>query len=134
MALDTTVNELDTTAIHVGGLVYTATGHWNIPSGGLTINKIIITKTPTSLGVIVHDGHYTPSSGSPSGLFMELEAADSYTLKTGQMIPEPTGTYDELCAFLSKDSSTILKNGTSGVISYHTKAVGTVAAGTFSMG
>lgn len=133
VALDTTVNELDTTAIHVGGLVYTATGHWNIPSGGLTINKIIITKTPTSLGVIVHDGHYTPSSGSPSGLFMELEAADSYTLKTGQMIPEPTGTYDELCAFLSKDSSTILKNGTSGVISYHTKAVGTVAAGTFSM-
>ena len=152
VTLSTTVNELDTTAPYVGAMVYRATGHWNIPSAGLAINKLKITKTPASLGIIVHDGYYTESDAT-SGIFLELTAADSYTLEpstssSALIIPVPTkkdssnndvpGVYDELCAFTSKDSTTILKNGTSGVISYHTKAVKSgdntlVAAGTFSM-
>ena len=121
-------NTLQTNAKHVGGLVYKATGHWVIGSADLAVNSLNLStnaKTLETLGVMIHDGHF-----SNAGVFLELTAADSYTLagNNALTIPMPTEgnkVYDELVAFIAQDETELLKNGTSGVISIHN--------GTYSM-
>lgn len=116
-------NEIISSAKHIGGLVYLATGNWQIPSEGIKINDIAFKKSddsvaaPESLGMIVHDGHY-----SNKGIFLEFKYEDSYTLASGlSYIPNMTGkVYDELVAYLAKDEKEILTNDTAGVISYYT--------------
>lgn len=119
-------NEINTNAAYIGGLVYKATGHWTVNNNGIVINSIAFknanataTATPTGLGIIVLDGYY-----SNNGLFLELNAVNSYSLATGlSNIPDMSGAgkiYDELCACLSKDQASLLTNNTAGVISYYT--------------
>lgn len=112
-------NVLTTTAAHAGAIVYRATGHWTIASKDLQVKSLNITNTPSSsLGILVHDGHY-----NNSGIFLELTANDSFVLSgnSALTIPSMTGkVYDELCAYSSSSASTLLNNNTSGIISYHT--------------
>ena len=117
-------NELCTSASNVGGLVYCATGHWQVPSeNGIEIDSIAITKaadtvaTPSSLGIIVHSGYY-----SNNGLYLELRNENSYILNDGlSYIPDMSGkTYDELVACLSGSAADLLKNNKSGIITYKT--------------
>ncbi|MBR1752193.1 MAG: hypothetical protein IJ740_15230 [Ruminococcus sp.] len=118
-------NEIISSAEHIGGLVYLATGNWQIPSEGIKIDNIAFKKSdgsvaaPKSLGMIVHDGYY-----SNNGIFLEFKAENSYTLAEGlSYIPNMTMTgkvYDELVAYLAKDAASILTNATAGVISYYT--------------
>ncbi|MBR1422264.1 MAG: hypothetical protein IJ571_02315 [Ruminococcus sp.] len=118
-------NEINSPSNYVGGLVYRATGHWKINANGIDIEDIAIkngnaTAAPTGLGVILHDGFYSTTSG----IFMEFMADDSYTLASGlSYIPDMTATgkiYDEICACLSNEAAGILTNNTAGVISYYT--------------
>ena len=119
-------NELNTNAKYIGGLVFNATGHWTVNNTGIAINSIAFknaggtaTADPTGLGMIVHDGYY-----SSYGLFLELNAVNSYSLAAGlSNIPDMSADgkiYDELCACLSKDQASLLTNNTAGVISYNT--------------
>ena len=120
--------ELNSPAAHIGGLVYKATGNWLVSGGGITINALDIKNgsniaAPDSLGIIVHDGHY-----SSSGIFLELLTVNSFYLASGLTIPDMTGNdasgkpkkYDELVVCLSSSFDDLLKNNTSGVISYAT--------------
>lgn len=120
-------NVITSPASHMAGLVYRATGYWTVPANGIKITDIAfknsaVVATPQSLGMIVHDGYY-----STSGMFLELTANNSYTLASGlSSIPDMTADekiYDELVACLSKDSASLLKNKTSGVVSYKTNGV-----------
>lgn len=123
LATDTVNNEINTPSKYIGGLVYKATGNWYVPAtNGIVINSLDIkngesTATPSGLGIIVHDGYY-----STSGLFLEFCNKDSYSLaSSGLTIPTMTGKiYDELVACLSNSASSLLKNNTSGIISYKT--------------
>ena len=118
------INEINSSAKYVGGLVYRATGHWLVNDAGITINSIAFkngneTSKPTGLGIIVHDGYY-----SNNGLYLELRGVNSYILTSGLSdIPDMTAPgkiYDELCACLSDSAEHILTNDTAGVISYYT--------------
>ncbi len=118
------INEINSSAKYVGGLVYRATGHWLVNDAGITINSIAFkngneTSKPTGLGIIVHDGYY-----SNNGLYLELRGVNSYILTSGLSdIPDMTAPgkiYDELCACLADSADHILTNNTAGVISYHT--------------
>lgn len=125
-------NTLTTTAKYVGGLFYRATGYWGLNSGAITVNSLNITNAPTSsLGVLIHDAYY----GSKTGLYLELNTTDSYTLNTGLGIPTVTGStvYDELAAYTCSNNEILNNGGGKGVISIYTPAQGTVAAGVFSM-
>ena len=118
------INELNTTAKYVGGLVYKATGNWYVPSGGIDIESFAIKNgasaaTPTSLGLLVHDG-FVVSEGNTCGIFLEMTASDSYTLASGLTIPTMSSNYDELVFALAKDHESVLTNNTAGVISYAT--------------
>lgn len=128
--------ELNSPAAHIGGLVYKATGNWLVTGGGITINALDIKNgsniaAPDSLGIIVHDGYY-----SSSGIFLELLTVNSFYLASGLTIPDMTGNdasgkpkkYDELVVCLSSSFDDLLKNNTSGVISYAT------SQGEYSMG
>lgn len=124
-------NELNTSASYIGGLVYKATGNWYVPANGIAINSLAIkngnnTAAPSGLGLIVHDGYY-----SASGLFLEMTAYNSYALaSSGLTIPVMTASgkiYDELVACLSDSVDSLLRNNTSGIISYKTN-------GAYSMG
>ena len=118
-------NEINSPAKYVGGLVYRATGHWKINTGGIDIDDIAFkngdsTATPANgLGIILHDGYY-----STSGIYMEFMAEDSYALESGlSNIPDMTASgklYDELCVCLADSAEHILTNDTAGVISYYT--------------
>ena len=101
-----TVNTIDTNANYLGGLVMAATGHWTIPSGGLTIDSFSDDRSSaTSFGMIVNDGY----SGS-AGLFLELTAVDSYTISTSDVTVPDASVYDELVAYTSS-SANYLRNG-----------------------
>ena len=122
LATGDVANEINTPSKYVGGLVYKATGHWTVNNQGIVINSIAFKNNtavaaPSGLGMIVHDGYY-----SNSGLFLELNDVNSYNLAGGlEYIPTMTGKiYDELCACLSNDATSLLKNRSAGVISYHT--------------
>lgn len=116
-------NSLSLNSSYIGGLVYQASGHWEIPQNGLTINSLSISdnKNPAGLGVIVAFG-YEGTDGK-DGIFLELKHSGSYTLGTGLTLPAMTSGYDELV--YSTNSSSPLDNG-SGIISIQT-GTGTTA-------
>ncbi|HAV89811.1 MAG TPA: hypothetical protein DCW44_00815 [Eubacterium sp.] len=134
LSSDSTGNEINTSAKFIGGLVYKATGNWYVPSGGIDIESLNIKNgnsvaSPTSLGILVHNG-YVGSGNTTCGIFMELTASDSYTLASGMTIPTMTSNYDELVFALADDASKILTNNTAGVISYATGGEYSSAEGT----
>lgn len=134
LSSDSTGNEINTSAKFIGGLVYKATGNWYVPSGGIDIESLNIKNgnsvaSPTSLGILVHNG-YVGSGNNTCGIFMELAASDSYILASGMTIPTMTSNYDELVFALADDASKILTNNTAGVISYATDGEYSSAEGT----
>ena len=131
LSSDATGNELNTTSAYIGGLVYKATGRWTVGESGIAINSLAIKNgtsvaSPTSLGIIVHDG-YVEKDSNICGLFLEMTASNSYTLASGMSIPTMSSNYDELVYALAKNAASILTNETAGVVSYRTN-------GDYSMG
>ena len=121
--------ELNTSAPYIGGLVYKATGHWQVNEDGIIINALDLkngdsTASPTSLGIIVHDGYYHYTKDTTiidSGIFLEMMSNNSYTLAdSGLTIPTMSSNYDELVYALSTNAASLLTNNTAGVISYAT--------------
>ena len=122
---------MNTTADYIGGLVYKATGRWKIGESGIAINSLAIKNgtsvaSPTSLGIIVHDG-YVEKGDDICGMYLEMTSSDSYTLAYSMSIPTMSSNYDELVYALAKNAASILTNETAGVVSYRTN-------GDYSMG
>ena len=124
-------NLLYTDATDFSALCYKATGYWQVASAGLDIDSLTIAdKSGTartenavkSFGFIADYGYHNDKSDK-SAIYLEMQAADSFTLGSdgagaGVTVPSMTsGVYDELVAYTSDD---VLTNK-SGVISYYCK-------------
>lgn len=109
-------NTIVTNSSKFAGLVYKATGHWEIESEGLHIEGLDAdNQTPSEFAVIVLYG-----SSEGNGIYLEMKATDSYVLDDGLEIPAPSSLYDELVGYTGYNINTtydVQKNG-SGVISY----------------
>ncbi|MBQ6638904.1 MAG: hypothetical protein IJH82_09695 [Lachnospiraceae bacterium] len=129
-------NLLYTDATDFSALCYKATGYWQVASSGLDIDSLTIAdkdgktrdaNAVESFGFIVDYGYHN-SNSDKSAIYLEMQAADSFTLGSdgagaGVSVPSMTeGVYDELVAYTSDD---VLTNK-SGVISYYTTNNGTL--------
>ena len=121
LSAGSSANEINTPANYISGLVYRATGNWNVGGNGITINSISFKNEnaaaePNGLSMLVYDGYY-----SDSGIFLEFTSPNSYSLADNLTIPTMSGkVYDELVACLSADANGLLTNNTAGVVSYYT--------------
>ena len=95
----------------VAGIVYRATGKWNVES--LTEGLTIDAASATSVGMIVNKGI---SADSKSAIYLRLPSGYTYDLTNADVSTVNAGVFDELCAYTASDSNKILKNG-NGIIS-----------------
>ncbi|MBE6869599.1 MAG: hypothetical protein E7494_12720 [Ruminococcus albus] len=131
-------NLLYTDATDFSALCYKATGYWQVASSGLDIDSLTIAdkdgktrdaNAVKSFGFIVDYGYHN-SNSDKSAIYLEMQAADSFTLGSdgagaGVTVPSMTsGVYDELVAYTSDD---VLTNK-SGVISITPKTVNNTAS------
>lgn len=102
-----------TGAGNTSGLVYRATGHWDVKN--LTFTDVNINATTAkSFGMIVNNG----KDGSTKGIYMDLRNGWVYTVTSATLSSIPSGAvFDELVAY-SADSGKIMTNG-QGIVSIH---------------
>ena len=84
-------NSISTAAANYAGLIYYASGRWQVEKNGLTINNLNASSTgTTSFGIIANQG---------KALFLELKNKDSYDPGTSCGIPTNTTVYDDFVAY-----------------------------------
>jgi len=84
-------NSIDTGAAHYDGLIYYASGRWQVAKNGLTINNLNAASTgSSSFGIIANEG---------KALFLEMKDKDSYNPGTSNGIPTNTTVYDDFVAY-----------------------------------
>ncbi len=136
----------------IGGLVYRATGKWNINT--LDIQNVLIKSDVSddetgdesnnessnitgSIGIIVnkgisHDDSTFYSSQARSALYLCLPSNYTYNLNIDNNSEISSSVFDELCAYTAPDADSVLRNG-NGVISIATtfKTDGSTASGSY---
>ena len=101
-------------AQHGAGLVYAASGKWDIGTLSYSAIKLNIPKA-ASFGYIVNKGYTEVDKQSRKGIYLEIDPS-TYTisLDSGSNIPSSL-VYDEICAYSAKDGSVM--NNSQGIIS-----------------
>lgn len=143
------------TSVDLGGLVYCATGKWEIPANGLNMDGATITASGTdsasagSFGMIINKGWHNPTSTNDfftaddsSAIYLLLTTTNSFACDDAT-IALPTGiVFDELVAYSAyyrEDSNGryntdtsgdpyILQNG-NGIISIKTSSLNASGSG-----
>ena len=109
----------------VGGLVYRATGYWQV--NDLKLNKAVISNKTGDLGLLICYGRkeYAPNSDVGTQLlYVEETKHDAYHIDgTNVSISSSDGYFDEWVVYTAKDAESIIYNGNS-VISIATKEEG----------
>ena len=131
---------IGTAAANTAGLVYRATGRWDVTKIDIQNIKMTASKAK-SIGMIVRSGHYYSgndktfySAPNRSAIYLRLPSGYTYNLNldSGSSI-NASAVYDELCAYTCPGESDIMKNG-NGIISINTVFYtddGTHASGTY---
>ena len=98
------------TCANYGGLVYRATGYWDIAGLELTAASFSATPSGGSFGMLVNDGTY---DGSPaSALYLELKHTDGTDYKiAGAAITGTYAAFDEIVAYSAFPDKNIVDNG-----------------------
>ncbi len=123
-----TNNAISTSAPNLGGLVFTATGHWTVPEKGITIRSLKDNRTSgDSFGMLVNRG-YATISNKKYGLYLDLTHVNSYVLPnmvgegglaaSGDITVIASTVYDELVAYSGADGKVLSNKG--GVVSITT--------------
>lgn len=109
----------------VGGLVYRATGYWQVNS--LKLNKANIQNQSGDLGLLICYGRkeYVPNSDAGTQLlYVEETTHDGYYINGANVSVSSSGGYfDEWVVYTAKDAESIIDNGNS-VISIATEEEG----------
>lgn len=124
---------------NTAGLVYRATGKWNVDS--LDIQNIKMTAGfANSVGMIVNKGYYASaesnyySEGGRSAIYLLLPSGYTYNLAIDESSAiNSSAVFDELCAYTCPGEAYIMNNG-NGVISIHNdnfSTNGTNVSGTY---
>ena len=122
----------------VAGLVYRATGHWEVTS--IDIQNIVVSANKAgSVGVIVNKGisyHSKDddfySADGRSAIYLELKSVSAYSLVMDSSSSIGSGVFDELCAYTAPSADYIMKNG-NGIVSIHSGLYtdGSTSSGTY---
>ena len=109
----------------VGGLVYLATGYWQVNT--LKLNKANIQNKSGDLGLLICYGRkeYVPNSDADTQLlYVEETTYDGYHIEGSNISVSSSGSYfDEWVVYTAKDAESIIDNGNS-VISIATEEEG----------
>ena len=112
------------------GLVHTATGYWNVNTGGITLggndNAIAVTSGGTSFGLLVNNGH-----SDKSAIYLEL-AEDALTVEKSKvtLALSSVNVFDELVAYTIPSGGDIMENG-QGIVSIATADNALLKMGTY---
>lgn len=100
----------------MAGLVYRATGKWDVTS--LTEGLTIDAPSAPSVGMIVNKG-ISGDDKYDSAIYLRLASGYNYDLSGANVSSVTAGVFDELCAYTAANSTKLLENG-NGVISIAT--------------
>lgn len=110
-----TMTSTGSPAQHGAGLVYAASGKWDIGTLSYSAIKLNIPQA-ASFGYIVNKGYTKEDNQLRKGIYLEIDPS-TYTinLDSGSSIPASLA-YDEICAYSATEASKIMDNG-QGIIS-----------------
>lgn len=115
-------NSLEVTgAANVGGLVYLATGYWQV--NGISLEKASIKNGAGDLGLLLYNGRKAGDDIDTELLYLEETSYDAYHIASSDVEVSSSGQFfDEWVVFTCESAETITNNGNS-VISIATEAV-----------